>query len=109
MCEVILWDDKSYFPQFNAFLKSKNIHINGIMHVGAYLCEEKKEYNEQGISDNNILWIEGNPDLVEKNKLLGHSNIYWALVDEEERDVTFNVTIKDLQGAKLQVAVQEHP
>ena len=57
MCEVIPWDDASYFPQFNAFLKSKNIHIHGIMHVGAHLCEEKKEYNEQGILDNNILWI----------------------------------------------------
>ena len=103
MCEVILWDDKSYFPQFNAFLKSKNIHIHGIMHVGAHLCEEKKEYNEQGISDNNILWIEGNPDLVEKNKLLGHSNIYWALVDEEERDVTFNVTNNGQSSSYLEL------
>ena len=40
----------------------------GILHVGAHLCEEKELYNSIGITDDNILWIEGNIDII-KTKL----------------------------------------
>jgi hypothetical protein len=38
----------------------------GILHVGAHLCEEKDLYNSIGITDTQILWIDGNEDLVKK-------------------------------------------
>ena len=45
------------------------IKINGILHIGAHLCEEKNIYNKIGINDNKIIWIEANPDLVNFNKI----------------------------------------
>ena len=43
-----------------------NLKINGILHIGAHLCEEKNKYEENNI--NNVLWIEGNTNIVNKVK-----------------------------------------
>ena len=45
-----------------------NLKINGILHIGAHLCEEKQVYDENNI--NNVLWIEGNTNIVNKVKKL---------------------------------------
>lgn len=79
------------FHQINTHLLSRLSPIKGILHIGAHNCEERKDYNAAGIDDSRILWIEGNPKLVEKNKVQG-VNIHHVLVDEEEKEVTFNIT-----------------
>lgn len=75
----------------------KFLHINGItprgvFHVGAHECEEKQAYNEKGIPDSSIVWVDGNLDLVNKMKSKGVPNVFFALIDEVERDVQFHIT-----------------
>lgn len=68
-----------------------NIPIKGIIHIGAHVCEEKQSYNSNGVDDSNIIWIEGNPNLVQYVKDHGILNIYNALIDEKEESVPFYI------------------
>ena len=79
------------FNQLNQFISSNEKQIKGILHVGAHECEEREDYNKNGIDDSRIIWVEGNPNLVDKNKDKG-LNIYYALIDDEEKEVEFKVT-----------------
>jgi FkbM family methyltransferase len=80
------------FNEVYAFLKQHGKVPRGVLHVGAHECEEKETYNKHGIQDKNIIWVDGNEDLVKKIKERGIPNAYHALVDEIERDVTFYIT-----------------
>jgi FkbM family methyltransferase len=45
--------------------------VKGVIHIGAHLCEEKQYYNQLlHIQDDKILWIEGNPDIANKAKMI---------------------------------------
>jgi len=46
-----------------ASIISKYPNIKGILHIGAHECEELNDYNLNGITDENIIWIEANPIL----------------------------------------------
>jgi FkbM family methyltransferase len=65
----------------------------GVIHIGAHIAEERDNYITAGVED--IIWIEGNPDLV-KNLL--HLNSYSekvieCLVSDKNTDsTTFNIT-----------------
>ena len=67
--------------------------VKGVFHIGAHECEEKTAYNDAEISDQNIVWIDGNDTKIQemKQKYPG-IRVYTALIDEVERDVTFNIT-----------------
>jgi len=66
--------------------------ITGVLHIGAHECEEKVAYNTEGISDDKIYWVEGNPDKVLQNKQKGVQNIYEGLIYNEEKEVDFHIT-----------------
>lgn len=89
---VLPWSDSSFFTYLYPFLQEKKIPIYGILHIGAHTCEEREEYNTHGISDEKILWIEGNQELCEKAIARGIPNIYQYLISDEEKDVTFHLT-----------------
>ena len=74
------------------YLKQNNKVPRGVFHVGAHECEEREAYNSKGISDSNIVWVDGNADLVIKMKEKGVPHIHYALIDEVEHDVVFNIT-----------------
>jgi hypothetical protein len=74
------------------FLRENGRTPRGVFHVGAHECEEKLAYNEKGIPDSSIVWVDGNLDLVDKMKSKGIPNVYFALIDEVERDVQFYIT-----------------
>jgi len=77
----------------NDFLKIYNISIKGVLHLGAHECEEKGFYNNiLRIEDNRIIWVDGNKSKVNEMKEKGHMNIYESVLDENERDVIFNIT-----------------
>lgn len=80
------------FSQIASFFRTNGRVVKGILHVGAHECEEKKDYNAEGIADSAIVWVEGNEDKVVEMKQKGITSIYCALVDEEPRDVVFNIT-----------------
>ena len=79
------------FEQINNFIKSTGNNIKGILHIGAHELEERIHYNNIGIDDSKIIWIEGNPAIVEQNKNKGVT-IYQALIDEEEKEIMFYIT-----------------
>lgn len=85
------WTDNSFFSFLLPFLIEKKIPAKGILHIGAHTCEEKEEYNTAGISDDRIVWIEGNKDLVQKNKERG-IDVYHALIADTNKEVTFHIT-----------------
>lgn len=61
----------------------------GVLHVGAHKCEEKPLYNSIGIPDEDILWIEGNNDLIPRDK----NNIINAVVsDQDDIELIFKIT-----------------
>jgi FkbM family methyltransferase len=75
-----------------AILDSFGIKIKGILHVGAHRCEERQTYHEWGIVDQNIVWLDANPELIALNTCNGIPNNYWAVLDEVERKATFKIT-----------------
>jgi FkbM family methyltransferase len=68
------------------------INIRGIFHVGAHECQELQEYINSGIPEENIVWVEGNDEIVEKMRGKGVKNIVNALVSDTESQVMFNIT-----------------
>jgi FkbM family methyltransferase len=51
------------------------MNIHGILHIGAHNCEELKAYNDYGLSNDKIIWVEANPTLVENNLKLDKTRI----------------------------------
>lgn len=79
--------------RLKTLLNQYNINIKGVIHIGAHECEEKGFYNNiLNISDDKIIWIDGNDDKVKKMKNNGIPHIYTAVLDETEKDVTFHIT-----------------
>jgi len=73
-------------------LDTYNILIKGILHIGAHECEEKPFYNAMlGVDDDKIIWIDGNSKKVDMMNKSG-MHVYYAVLDETERDVEFNIT-----------------
>ena len=52
---------------FPNLVRKYNLKINGILHIGAHLCEELSWYNNFGIGNDKIIWVEANPKLVKEN------------------------------------------
>lgn len=79
--------------KIKAILNKYGIKIRGVLHIGSHECEERMFYNDiLNINDENIIWVDGNINKVEQMKQQGISNIYCSVLDEVERDVTFNIT-----------------
>jgi FkbM family methyltransferase len=70
------------------------LNINGILHIGAHECEELQDYNNIGITNNNIYWIEAmknKVELIKNNKK--DVKIYNAVIDiEDNKEIMFNIT-----------------
>lgn len=99
------------FSQIFTFLQANGKQIRGILHVGAHECEEKKDYNEMGIPDQKIVWVEGNKDKVLEMRMKGIDTIYCAVIDEIERDVTFHITNNGQSSSilPLETHLQHYP
>lgn len=70
-----------------------DIKPKGIIHIGAHKCEERSIYNKVGVSDDNIIWIEANQDLVQfVNQNLKGVNIIQGVVSDKEEEVDFMIT-----------------
>lgn len=94
------------FSEVNRFILSNGKNIKGIIHIGAHECEEKTDYNNNGIEDSNIIWIEGNETLVKNNKINGVT-IYHALIDDEEKTVEFKITNNGQSSSLLDLGIHK--
>jgi len=77
------------FSEIVKILRSKNINVSGILHVGAHKCEELSSYMNEGIEDTNIAWIDAQAELVEEMKQKGIKNIHAHCILDVETTVPF--------------------
>ena len=80
--------------------KENNISISGILHVGANDCAEYEEYCTV---TNNIIWIEGNPKIVDFVKQTKPNiQIYSGLITDKNNElVDFNISNNDSQSSSI--------
>jgi len=74
------------------YIAQLNLNITGILHVGAHECEELNDYVRNGITEDNIIWIDAIKEKVELAKSKNIKNIYNEVVSNKEEEVTFNIT-----------------
>lgn len=90
-----------------------NLKPSGVIHIGAHACQEREVYLKHGLTDERIIWIEGNPKLVENIKNdIPSARIYQGLIAETEKDVDFIITNNDGQSSsflELKDHSKEHP
>ena len=68
-------------------LNTNNIKINKCVHIGAHKCEELSIYITMGFVKDDIIWIEGNDDMVaiaNNNNIVVHNYI---ITDKDDCDV----------------------
>ena len=82
-------------------LDLNNININGCMHIGAHDCEELTIYNNLGLKNEDIIWIDAIPFKVEEAKNKGIPNVYNALItDKDDEEITFNIS-NNIQSSSI--------
>ena len=86
-------------------LTKYNISIRGVLHIGAHECEEVGFYNTLNV--HNIIWVDGNVKKVEEMKEKGFQNIFCAVLDETERNITFNITDNSQASSILKLNHEE--
>jgi FkbM family methyltransferase len=84
--------------------KKYKLNITGVVHVGAHLAEEAKDYADHGISP--VWWIEGNPELIGRiaDNVRGYpgNQVVQALVYEaDDVDLGFNITNMDGMSSSI--------
>ena len=68
-------------------LNSNNIKINKCIHIGAHKCEELPIYINMGFVKEDIIWIEGNNDMIE---IANNNNITiynYVITDKDNVDI----------------------
>jgi len=88
-----------------SLVKKYNITINGILHVGASVCEELSTYKKCNLTNNDIYWVEGNEDniTVVKNTLEPDIKIYDCLIDDKDDcEVKFNISSALMSSSLLE-------
>ena len=74
-------------------LKSHNIVVKGSLHIGAHECEELPFYNQMGIKNEQVIWIDAIQSKVEEATKRGIPNLFHAVVtDKDDSTVIFHVT-----------------
>lgn len=100
------------FKEIQEILLSKNINIIGGFHIGAHDCEELSFYNQLGIKNENVVWIEAIPLKVNQAIQRGIPNVYNAVItDKDDEDVVFNISNNVQSSSILEFGThaQEHP
>jgi hypothetical protein len=100
------------FNEIYGMLLSKNIKIDGIFHVGAHECEELSFYNELGLKQEDVIWIDAINEKVMEAKNRGIPNVYNAVItDKDDADVVFNISNNVQSSSVLEFGThsREHP
>jgi len=98
------------FEEINSVLQSKNIQVNGALHIGAHECEELYFYIKLGIYKN-IVWVDAVKEKVLEAKAKGFP-IYEAIIsDKDDQDVSFNISNNGQSSSLLEFGThsKEHP
>lgn len=100
------------FKEIYEILIFNNIAINGAFHVGAHECEELSFYNQLGLKNEDVIWIDAIPSKVIEAQNRGIPNVYNAVVtDKNDEEVVFNISNNVQSSSVLEFGThsQEHP
>jgi len=88
--------------EFSHLCQKYQFTPSGIIHIGAHELEEMGQYLSRGVSK--IVWVEGNPDLVDRNIHRVDSisqKLFQGLVySEDGKEVDFHIT-NNLQSSSI--------
>lgn len=88
--------------KFSDLCSKYKINPKGIIHVGACQMEELDDYKSENIK--NVIWIEGNPELVrfnlDKANSEGHILIEGLIYDSDGLEIDFNLT-NNIQSSSI--------
>jgi len=74
-------------------LNKHNIQVHGVLHIGAHELEERSFYNHTlNVSDNDIVWVDANPELVNKAVVAGNKNVYCGAISADEKELDFKIS-----------------
>jgi FkbM family methyltransferase len=93
-------------------LKTHNIDVNGVFHIGAHECEEMGFYNRMGLSKEQVVWIDAMPDKVVEALQRDIPNIFQAIITDKDDDtVRFNISNNVQSSSVLPFGTHsaEHP
>jgi len=78
---------------FESIAKKYNMKIDGILHIGAHDCEELEVYNKYGLNNNEIIWVEANPKIAQRNIKKDNTRIIKNFIccDKDEGTTKLNI------------------
>lgn len=90
-----------------------DVHIYGVLHVGAHDCEELPFYRDDlGVGASSIHWVDAIQFKVDEAKARGVPNVYQAVItDKDDEHVVFHVSnnIQSSSVLPLKTHAREHP
>ena len=97
------------FTEINTILLSKNIQVNGAFHIGAHDCEELGFYNNLGLKNEDVVWIDAIPSKVDEATNRGVPNVFNAVItDKDDEDIVFNVSNNVQSSSVLEFGTHSH-
>ena len=95
---------------FETIIKKYNMDINVILHIGAHNCEELDYYTKYGLKNNQIIWIEANPELVKNNLIIDKSRIIKNFIccDKDSGTTRLNISNNGLSSSILELGTHKN-
>ena len=93
-------------------LKTHNIQVNGVLHIGAHECEELSFYHRLGLMDEQVVWIDAMPNKVVEALHRGITTIFQGIItDKDDEPIKFNVSNNGQSSSVLEFGTHsaEHP
>jgi FkbM family methyltransferase len=89
--------------------KKYGLKLTGVLHIGAHQCEERDWYHEEGVTDANIIWLEGNEALVDRQRAKDPAvQIFEALVSNKDGEpINFIVTNNGQSSSILELGTHK--
>lgn len=100
------------FNDIYKILLSKQINITGALHIGSHECEELMFYNQLGLKNEDVIWIEAIESKVIESKNRGIPNVFNELItDKDDEEVVFNISNNCQSSSVLEMGthLEEHP
>ena len=96
--------------KLNLLVNQFKLKIHGVLHIGAHECEEQGDYLKEGISNDNIYWVEALAEKVELMKSRDSNlQIYQGVIDaEDDKTVSFNIADNGQSSSILEFGTHSH-
>ena len=92
------------FDEINKVLLYHKINITGGFHLGAHNCEELPFYNNLGLQNKDVVWIDAIPEKVFQAKRRGIPNVYNAVItDKDDEEIIFNISNNGQSSSVLEL------